>query len=124
MPGQAQSYSVPLNFSTLGTALLDFDCVASSPPTIEVSCGMAADDPPAKCRGAYPYRPNPRERIRSDSESDRGEFAGEGAFAAVGRIAMDRAFFDSAIEFGTHLADVFGGDFLVFRVEGGAGFAR
>jgi hypothetical protein len=56
--------------------------------------------------------------------SKRREFAGEGAFAAVGRVAMDRAFFDSAIEFGTHLADVFGGDFLVFRVEGGPGFAR
>lgn len=85
---------------------------------------MATDDPPAKCLGAYPYRPNPREQIRSDSESDRGEFAGEGAFAAVCRIAMDRAFFDSAIELGTHFADIFGGDFLVFRVEGGAGFAR
>ena len=66
----------------------------------------------------------PRARIRSDSESDRGELAGEGAFTAVGRIAMDRAFFDSAIEFRAHFADVFGGDFLVFRVEGGAGFAR
>ena len=37
---------------------------------------------------------------------------------------MKGASFDCAVEFGTHFAGVFGGDFFVFRVEGGAGFAR
>ena len=37
---------------------------------------------------------------------------------------MKGASFDCAVEFGTHLADAFGGDFFVFGFEGGAGFAR
>ena len=47
--------------------------------------------------------------------------AGEGAFAAVGRVAVDGAAFDGAVEGGTQVAGLGGGGGFVFRAEGGVG---
>ena len=52
------------------------------------------------------------------------EFAGEGAFAAVGRVAVDGAVFDRAIEFGTEFAGLRGRGGFVLGGESGSGFAR
>jgi hypothetical protein len=52
------------------------------------------------------------------------EFAGQGAFAAVGDVAVDGAAFDSAIELGAEFAGFCSGDSLVLGREGGVRFAR
>ena len=55
---------------------------------------------------------------------ERSQLAGESALAAVGRIAMDRAAFDRAIQLGAEGAGLGGGSGFVLRREGGAGFFR
>ena len=59
------------------------------------------------------------------SEKSEGrELAGDAAFAPVGRVAVDGAVLDGAVEFGDEFAGLVGGAFLVLGSERSLRFAR
>ncbi len=57
-------------------------------------------------------------------ESEGRELAGDAAFAPVGRVAVDGAVLDGAVEFGDEFAGLVGGAFLVLGSERSLRFAR